>query len=138
MAGLFNKKKEFCTVCNKSITHKHKPKSNWKVEGPLCANCYLDLMETNFKKNQDDKCVICGIEPGSFNLWKPKKEWSIKGWLCKPCFDEKEKIDDESKKFCALCGSKLGFFCYSPTKESGIVGQICKNCRNLQKTKTDA
>jgi len=133
MVGLFSKKEEFCTVCNKSITHKHKPKSGWNVEGPLCANCYVDLM----KKIEDDKCVLCGKEPGSFNLWKPNKEWGIKGWLCKTCFDEKEKADDESKKYCAICGDKLGFFCYSPTKESGIVGQICKKCRNVQKTKTD-
>jgi len=136
MVGLFDKKETFCTVCNKHISHKHKPKSNWKVDGPLCADCYVDLMKKNFKKNEDDKCVLCGSEPGSFSLWKPKKEWGIQGWLCKPCFDEKEKADDESKKYCARCGGKLGFFCYSLKKESGITVQICKKCYNLQKTKS--
>lgn len=137
MTGLFSKKEAFCTICKRRITHKHKPKSSWNVEGPVCANCYVDLMKKNFKKNQDDKCVLCGAKPGSFSLWKSKKEWGVQGWLCKPCFDEKEKADDESKKYCTMCGNKLGFFCYSPKKDSGITGQICKNCHNLQKTKTD-
>ncbi len=136
MIGLFDKKEAFCTICNKSISHKHKPKSNWNVEGPLCADCYVDLMEKNFKKNKDDKCVLCGAEPGSFSLWKPKKDWEIQGWLCKPCFDEKEKADDESKKYCVLCGDKLGFFCYFFKSESGVTGQICKKCHALQKTKS--
>jgi hypothetical protein len=133
MVGLFSKEKAFCTVCKKSISHKHKPKSGWNVAGHLCANCYVDLMKEHYKKNDGDKCVLCGVEPGSFNLWKPKKEWEIQGWLCKSCFDQKEKSDDESKKYCSICGGKLGFFSYGPKKESGIKGQICKNCRNLQK-----
>jgi hypothetical protein len=137
VTGLFSKKEAFCTVCEKRISHKHKPKSGWNVEGPLCGNCYVDLMKKNFNKNAEDKCVLCGAEPGSFSLWKPKKEWGVQGWLCKPCFDEKEKSDDESKKYCSLCGNKLGFFYYDPKKEWNIKGQVCKNCWNLQKAKTD-
>ena len=137
MAGLFSKKEAFCTVCKKSIYHKHKPKSDWGIEGPLCADCYVDKMKEHFEKKRDDKCVACGAEPGSFSLWKPKKEWDMKGWLCKPCFNEKEKSDNESRKFCSMCGVKLGFISYSPKNEWGIKGQICKNCWNLQKTKTD-
>jgi len=129
MARLFSKKDAFCSVCNKHISHKHKPKSNWNVEGPLCADCYVDLM----KKINEDKCVLCGSEPGSFNLWKPNKEWGIQGWLCKTCFDEKEKVDEETKKHCAICSGKLGFFCYSFKNESGITRQICKKCYNSQK-----
>lgn len=135
MIELFGKKEAFCTVCKKSISHRNKPKSSWKIEGPLCGNCYVDLMKEHFKKNDDDKCFLCGTEPGSFNLWKPKKEWDIHGWLCKPCFDKKEKLDEESKKYCSLCGNKLGFFCYSPKKEWGMQGQLCKNCWNVNKNK---
>ncbi len=138
MVGLFSKKEEFCTVCKKSIFHKHKPKSDWNVEGPLCADCYVDKMKEHYEKKKDDKCAVCGAEPGSFSLWKPRKEWNVKGWLCKPCFDEKEKLDNESKKFCSICGAKLGFISYSPKKEWHMKGYICKNCWNLQKTKTDA
>ncbi|HJU14262.1 MAG TPA: hypothetical protein VJ792_07390, partial [Candidatus Nitrosotalea sp.] len=110
MAGLFKKEKASCAVCNKEITHKHKPKKGWNVEGVLCGNCYVDLLGENFKKESDDRCVLCGAEPGSFSLWRPKKEWGVpQGWLCKPCFDEKEKADDEAKKYCAMCGAKIGF-----------------------------
>ena len=137
MVGLFSKKEAFCTVCKKGIFHKHKPKSGWNIEGQLCADCYVDLMKENYEKNNEDRCALCGVEPGSFNLWKPRKKWAVKGWLCKPCFDEKEKSDNESKKICSMCGAKLGFIGYSPKKELAIKGQICKNCWNLQKTKTD-
>ena len=137
MAGLFSKKEAFCTVCKKGISHKHKPKSDWDIEGPLCADCYVDEMKEHFEKKKDDKCVVCGAEPGSISLWKPKKEWGMKGWLCEPCFNEKERSDNESRKFCSMCGVKLGFISYSPKKEWGVKGQICKNCRDLQKTKTD-
>ncbi|HMK32452.1 MAG TPA: hypothetical protein VK431_02380 [Nitrosopumilaceae archaeon] len=136
--GLFSKKEEFCTVCKKRISHKHKPKRGWNVEGPLCADCYVDLMKMYYEKNDENKCVLCGARPGSFSLWKPRKEWELKGWLCKSCFDEKEKSDNESKKFCSMCGTKLGFISYSPKKEWGIKGYICKNCWNLQETKTGA
>ncbi len=137
MVGLFSKREAFCTVCKKTTTHKHKPKRSWNVEGPLCADCYVDLMKKYYENNNEDRCVLCGAEPGAFNLWKPSKEWDVKGWLCKPCFDEKEKSDNESKKFCSVCGAKLGFISYNPKKEWVIKGQICKNCWNLQKTKTD-
>ena len=33
--GLFSKKPSYCTVCNKELTHKHKPKREWNVKGPL-------------------------------------------------------------------------------------------------------
>ena len=128
--GLFPKKEEFCTICNNSIFHKHKPKRDWDVEGPLCADCYVDVMKKHYEKHNENKCVVCRKEPGSFSLWKSKKEWDVQGWLCKTCFDEKEKLDNESKKFCSICGIKLGFISYSPKKEWGIKGYICKICWN--------
>lgn len=133
MVGLFSKERSFCTICKKGVSHKNKPKPEWNVDGPLCGNCYVDLMKKNFKKNNDDKCALCGIEPGSFNLWKPKKEWEIHGWLCKPCFDEKERSDDKLRENCTICGAKLGFFCYAFKTDSGKKGQICKNCKNSRK-----
>ena len=138
--GLFStsKKKEFCTVCKKGISRKSNPKKDWNIKGPLCANCYVDLMKVNFdkKKDNDNKCVLCGAEPGTFNLWKPKKEWEIKGWLCESCFNEKEKADNELKKKCSVCYTKLGFFVHRPKKEWNITGYLCKNCWNLQESKT--
>ncbi|MDE1727312.1 MAG: hypothetical protein KGH89_08650 [Thaumarchaeota archaeon] len=130
MVGLFSKEKAFCTVCKKELSHKHKPKKSWNVTGSLCGNCHVDLMKEHFEDDNDNKCVLCGATPGSFNLWKSKKEWGVQGWLCKPCFDQKEKQDDELKKFCCLCGAKVGFISYAPKKEWNLKGQVCKNCWN--------
>jgi len=49
MVGLFSKKKTPCSVCKKEVSHTHKPKNTWNVEGPLCADCYVDLMGENFE-----------------------------------------------------------------------------------------
>jgi len=39
---LFNKKPSFCTICNKELTHKHKPKKEWNIKGLLCGDCHFD------------------------------------------------------------------------------------------------
>ena len=127
MTGLFGKRGS-CSVCKKEVPHTHKPKKSWNVEGPLCGNCYVDLMKKNFEHDNKDRCAICGDEPGSFSLWKPNKEWEIDGWLCKPCFDRKEKEDSDLKNFCCSCGKKIGFFTYRPKEEWGMKGYMCKNC----------
>ena len=31
--GLFGRAPSFCTVCGKQLTHKHKPKREWKHQG---------------------------------------------------------------------------------------------------------
>jgi hypothetical protein len=139
MMGLFgSKKKDFCTICKKEITHKSKPKKEWDVEGPLCANCYVDFMKKPVlkKKENEDKCVACGAEPGGLYLWKPKKEWGITGWLCEPCLKEREKSDDELKKNCILCNATLGFITRRPKKEWNIQGYLCKNCYTLKESQT--
>lgn len=131
MTGLFGKKKS-CSVCKREVSHTHKPKGTWKVQGPLCANCYVDLMKENFENDKKDRCSLCGSEPGSFSLWKPNKEWKIQGWLCKSCFDRKEKEDSDLKNFCCSCNKKIGFFVYSPKEEWGMNGYMCKNCWKLK------
>ena len=135
MVGLFSKKKTTCSVCKKEFSHTHKPKSNWDAEGPLCGNCYVDLMKKYYESGSDDICAICGGKPTAFNLWKPNKEWGIKGWLCKTCFDQKEKQDNDLKNFCCVCRQKISFIIYPPKKEWDMKGFLCKNCWNM-KTKT--
>ncbi len=135
MAGLFSKKKTPCSICKKEASHTHKPKSSWNVDGLICGNCYVDLMEKNFETDDGDRCALCNAKPGSFNLWKPKKEWELRGWLCKSCFDQKEKEDNDLKNFCCSCGKKIGFISYNPKKEWNMKGSLCKNCWN---TKTKA
>ncbi len=128
MTGLFSKKKTLCSVCKKEVSHTHKPKNTWNVDGLLCGNCYVDLLEKNFEVDDGDRCTLCGATPGSFSLWKPKKEWELRGWLCKPCFDKKEKQDNDLKNFCCLCKAKIGLVSYSPKKEWDIKGYMCKSC----------
>jgi hypothetical protein len=130
-----NKKKNSCTICKKEISRTSKPKKEWDVEGPLCANCYVDLMKKPIKKKNEDICVICGAEPGGLNLWKPKKEWGITGWLCEICLDEREKSDNELKKNCILCNIKLGFITHRAKKEWNIDGYLCKKCYSFQESK---
>ncbi len=34
------KKKEKCSQCKEEIDVKYVPNDVWKIEGPLCGNCY--------------------------------------------------------------------------------------------------
>ena len=40
--GLFSKKATNCTICNKELTHRHKPKKEWDLKGSLCGDCHFD------------------------------------------------------------------------------------------------
>jgi len=58
--GLFNKKPSFCSVCNKELTHKHKPKREWNVKGPLCGDCHFDKSKEYYEGKVRQPCVVCG------------------------------------------------------------------------------
>ncbi len=133
--GLLSHKTVFCTVCKKSITHKHKPKREWDVEGPLCGDCYVSQMQKYYDLSVRQKCVTCGIEKNVPDLWEPKYQWNMKGLLCKTCFDQKDAEYSKSKTFCSICGKKLGVIRYNPKKQWSLQGQLCKECWNIQKTK---
>ena len=135
--GLFGgKKEEYCAICNKRTPNTSKPKKEWNVKGRLCAKCFVDYMKKPIPKKTDDVCVACGTEPGGLYLWKPKKEWDLKGWLCEPCFNEWQKSDNELKKNCIVCNTKLGFMPRHAKKEWNLKGYLCKNCWNVQESKT--
>ncbi len=134
--GLFGGKKEqYCSVCNKRTPNTSKPKKEWNIKGQLCAKCFVDYMKKPIPKKTDDVCVACGAEPGGLYLWKPKKEWDLKGWLCEPCFNEWQKSDNELKKNCIVCNTKLGFMPRHAKKEWNLKGYLCKNCWNIQESK---
>lgn len=135
MLGILSRKPSFCTVCKKQIAHKHKPKREWSIEGPLCSDCYLNEMQKKYDLSLRQKCVMCGIEKDVPDLWQPRWQWEIKGLLCKVCFDKKEEVYNKSRDFCSVCDTKLGFIRYIPKKEWSIGGQLCKNCWNAQKAK---
>jgi len=48
--GLFSKKKVNCAICDKELTHKHKPKKEWNVKGSLCGDCILINQKNTMKE----------------------------------------------------------------------------------------
>ena len=133
--SLFKKKPAFCAICKKQIVHKHKPKSEWNVEGPLCGDCHVDQMRKFHELSLRQKCVTCGIEKDVPDMWEPRYQWDMKGLLCKGCFDEKEDEYKNVKDFCKICGKKLGMIRYHPKTKWSIGGQLCKECWDSQKAK---
>jgi len=110
--GLFSRKPSFCAVCNKELTHKHKPKKEWNIKGRLCGDCHFDKSKEYFEGKIVQPCVECGITKKITDLWEPRWQWDMEGLLCKECFDKKEEDYAKKKNFCALCGGKMGLIRY--------------------------
>ena len=110
-----------------------KPKKEWYVEAPLCGNCYMDKMRDEYDANIKSSCVICGNKQKVTDLWEPRWQWDMQGLLCKQCFDKKETDFDKKKAFCTLCGTKLGFFRYTPKNHWKVDGKLCRKCWDSQK-----
>ena len=131
--GLFSKKSAVCTVCNKETKHKHKPKKEWNMQYPLCADCYMNTMSQYYHGTFKQKCVKCGTEKKITDLWEPRWQWDMEGLLCKSCFDSKEVDFNAKKESCSICGAQMKFFRYNPKSEWKIEGQLCRKCWDLQK-----
>jgi len=56
--GLFSKKPSFCTICDKELTHKHKPKKNGISKGPY-AGIVILINQKNTMKEKLDSHVFC-------------------------------------------------------------------------------
>lgn len=130
---LLGRKPSFCTICKKQITHKHKPKSEWKIEGPLCGDCHVTQMKKFYELSLRQKCIMCGVEKDVPDLWEPRYQWNMKGLLCKSCFNKKDEEYKNLKEFCGKCGKKLGLIRYNPKKKWSISGQLCRECWDSQK-----
>ena len=130
---LLSRKPAFCTICKKETTHKHKPKSEWQIEGPLCGDCYVVQMKKFYELSLRQKCVICGIEKDVPDLWEPRYQWDMKGLLCKSCFNKKDEEFKSLKEFCKICGKKLGMIRYNPKKKWAVTGQLCRECWDSHK-----
>ena len=126
--GLFNRKPIICKICKKESNHKHKPKNEWKIEGPLCADCYVDQMNKFHELSLRQKCVTCGTEKDVPDMWEPRYQWDMTGLLCKTCFDKKDLDFKNKKSFCASCKKPLGMIRYNPKKKWVLDGQICRTC----------
>lgn len=131
--GLFDKKPGICTVCNKETKRKHKPKKEWNLKDPLCAECYMKSMEQYYSGTLKQKCVSCGVIQKITDLWEPRWQWDMEGLLCKKCFDGKEVDFNQKKEFCTVCGERLSFFRYNPKNEWSLEGQLCRKCWDDQK-----
>ena len=88
--GLFSKKPTNCTICNKELTHRHKPKKEWNIKGSLCGDCHFDKSKEYYEGQVRQPCVKCGVTQKITDLWEPRWQWDMEGLLCKKCFDEKE------------------------------------------------
>lgn len=130
---LFDRKPAYCSICKKKLDHKHKPKREWDVEGPLCSNCYINEMQKYYDHSIKQKCVICGTEKNVPDLWEPRYQWEMKGLLCKICFDKKEESYNKIRSCCNICGVKLGTIRYNPKKHWTVEGYLCRNCWDAQK-----
>ena len=130
---LFSRKPVFCAVCNKQLTHKHKPKREWGIKGLLCGDCHFDKSKEYFEGKIMQPCVECEITKKITNLWEPRWQWDMEGLLCKECFDKKEKDHAKKKNFCALCKGKMGLIRYNAKGNWKIEGQLCRNCWDKKK-----
>ncbi len=133
--GLFSRKPVFCAICGKELTHKHKPKKEWKINGRLCGNCHVDKMQEFYEAKARQPCVNCGIKKKISDLWEPRWQWDMEGLLCKECFDKKEEGFERKKNFCSLCGTQLGLIRYNTKSKWKIEGQLCRNCWDSEKAK---
>lgn len=131
--GLFNKKPTYCTICNKELTHKHKAKKEWNVKGMLCGDCHFEKSKEYYEGKVRQACVSCGTTKIISELWEPRWQWDMEGLLCKECFDKKEESFDVKKKFCALCGTEMGFIRHNPKSKWKIEGQLCRKCWDAKK-----
>jgi len=131
--GLFSRKPSYCAVCNKKLTHKHKPKREWNIKGRLCGDCHFDKAKEYFEGKIIQSCVKCGTTKKITNLWEPRWQWDMEGLLCKECFDKKEEDFAKKKNFCAMCGGKMGLIRYNPKENWKIKGQLCRNCWDEKK-----
>jgi len=130
---IFKKEKSFCSICNKELTHKHKPKREWNIKGPLCGDCHLQKMQEYYEGQMWQNCVTCGIKMKISDLWEPRWQWDMEGLLCKKCFDKKEEDFQYKKDFCAICNKKLGFIRYNPKDRWHVSGQLCRKCWDEKK-----
>jgi len=131
--GLFSRKPSFCTICNIKLTHKHKPKREWNIQGVLCGNCHFDKSKEYFEGKIVQPCIKCGTSKKITDLWEPRWQWEMEGLLCKECFDKKEEEYAKKKNFCALCGGKMGLIRYNPKGNWEIKGQLCRDCWDEKK-----
>lgn len=130
---LFDRKPSFCSICNKKLTHKYKPKKEWNIKGKLCGDCHFEKSKEYYEGKVRQPCVICGTTQKITDMWEPRWQWDMEGLLCKVCFEKSEE-NDKKKDFCSICGAKMKFVRYNPKKEWNMKGQLCRRCWDKKKS----
>ena len=131
--GLFSRKPTFCTICDKELKHKHKPKKEWNLKGVLCGDCHFEKSKEYYEGKVRQPCVVCKETHKITDLWEPRWQWDMQGLLCKKCFDVKESSFGKKKNFCALCEKKMGLVRYNAKSHWHVEGQLCRSCWDEKK-----
>ena len=134
---IFSRKPAFCAICNKQLTHRHKPKREWNIKGLLCGDCHVTKTKEFYEGAMRQNCVACGVKKKITDLWEPRWQWDMEGLLCKNCFDKKEQDFNRKKEFCCVCGKKLStkfiFSGYNPKPKWKLEGKLCRDCWDTKK-----
>ena len=131
----FSRKPVYCAVCRTRLKHKHKPKREWGIKGPICGECHVTKTEEFYEAKVVQPCVTCGVHRRIADMWEPRWQWNMDGLLCKECFDKKEAKHASQKRVCAICGTGLKFIRYNPKPKWKIDGQLCRQCWDDTKAK---
>ena len=142
---LFRKKEILrCSNCDKVLSHKYKPRPEWKVQGFFCSGCHMEMTKEFILRQQEEKTKlehapdICNLCKKEILLEtdknKPSWQWNMEreSILCKSCY-EKKALDYERKlNYCTTCGNRLTFIRYNPKPKWNIEGQLCRKCWDKQ------
>ena len=131
--GIFSREPAYCTVCKKKLTHKHKPRREWCIKGPLCGDCHVDKAKEYYEGKIKQPCLECGTIRKITDLWEPRWQWDMEGLLCKGCFDKKEAGFERKKNYCSICDRKLGRIRHRPKPKWKIDGELCRECWDSHK-----
>ena len=142
---LFRKKEILrCSNCDKVLSHKYKPRPEWKVQGFFCSGCHMEMTKEFILRQQEEKtrleqapdiCNLCKKELLlETDKNKPSWQWNMEreSILCKSCY-EKKALDYEKKlNYCTTCSNRLAFIRYNPKPKWNIEGQLCRKCWDKQ------
>ena len=97
--GLFSKKATNCTICNKELTHRHKPKKEWNIKGSLCGDCHFDKSKEYYEGKVRQPCVKCGVT-GKLQIYgNPGGNGTWKDYYAKTVLTKKKKVMIKRKIF---------------------------------------
>lgn len=130
---LFGRKPAHCAICGVALKHKHKPKREWGVKGPVCGDCHVTKTTEFYEAKVIQPCAACGAKYRISDMWEPRWQWDMDGLLCKACFDKKEAAHANRNAACAACGRKLKFIRYNPKPKWKVNGQLCRRCWDERK-----